>query len=72
VSTKDKLEYLRPKIGTLAHNRSFTAREISEYTRFNGSTIILLLVRRGLIARTEHKGSYYPTPTGWDWIEGTQ
>jgi hypothetical protein len=71
--TYDKLDAIRASIGTLAHNRSFTAKEVTEYTRHSGNAIVNLLLRRGYIQRTEHKGHYYPTTAGWTWIEeGTQ
>jgi hypothetical protein len=63
---------LRHVIGTLAHNRHFSAREITEYTRFdlrfNGPTAIKWLCAHGYITRVA-RGFYYPTSSGWSWIE---
>lgn len=64
------LDTLRPIIGTLAHNRTFTAREITEYTRYvDGTAVIRLLLRHGYIERTETRGHYYPTSAGRQWID---
>lgn len=65
---------LRAVIGTLAHNRSFTAHEITEYTRFDvlpyhGKHVVRRLLKRGLIARGFTSKWYYPTNAGWLWIE---
>lgn len=69
-------EALRAVIGTLAHNRSFTSREISEYTRadphrqaYDGHKVIGELLKAGLIAKAS-RGHYGPTSLGWTWIEG--
>jgi hypothetical protein len=62
-------------IGTLAHNRQFTIRELIEYTHHDrphiaqhARAIVARLVRDGLLERTD-RGRYYPTPKGWEWIE---
>lgn len=64
---------IRRAIGTLSHNRRFTANEISEYTRFdtcplNGAAVIRGLLRLRLINRAG-PGEYYPTAKGWNWLE---
>ncbi len=68
---------LRSAIGTLAHNRWFSARELSEHTRFDRPAIAAratYLVRRLVadwrLARTAKRGYYFPTAKGWAWIEG--
>ena len=65
---------LRPVIGTLAHNRSFTAAEITQYTRFDrrfdGEQVVRWLSRRGYIERVDW-GQWTPTAAGWTWIDGT-
>lgn len=69
-------EALRAVIGTLARNRTFTSREISEYTRtdphrqaYDGHKVVGELLKAGLIAKSS-RGHYCPTPLGWTWIEG--
>ena len=61
---------LRPVIGTLAHNRAFTAMEVAEYTRFffDGRTVVSKLLDLGLIAEVGWR-LYAPTRRGWEWIE---
>lgn len=63
----------KPVIGTLAHNRQFSAAEITDYTRydraFDGPKVVRALLKAGYLTRVE-RGQYYPTPAGWDWIEG--
>jgi hypothetical protein len=60
-------------IGTLAHNRSFTAKDYAEYLRFadrggRHPPPISTLVTRGVIKRVG-RGQFYPTPQGWKVIE---
>lgn len=69
---KIKTSTLTRAIGTLAHNRSFTGRELYEYTEGAASvSVVRGLVRRGILRAVE-KGPptrYYPTPKGWAWVE---
>ena len=62
----------RPVIGTLAHNRAFTAREITEYTmydrRLDGPAIVRKLLTLGMLEKVGAH-TYAPTRGGWDWIE---
>src|SRR5208282_1266846 len=74
---------LRSVLGSLAHNRGFSSKELGEYIRFRGpsmgislsfegwssASLIRHLVAEGLIQSTT-KGHYYPTEKGWRWIEG--
>lgn len=66
---------LKPVIGTLAHNRHFSAKEITEYTRFDrridGASAVRWLIKQGYIAKTE-RGYYFPTVSGWKWIEDSE
>lgn len=62
-------------IGTLAHNRSFTASEIWQYLRyepagrgFNTSRFVRWLRKHGHV-RTVEGRKLYPTPKGWKMIE---
>jgi len=71
----------RHLIGTLAHNRSFTARELEEYARSHpgmraavragAGTTIKSLVDRGYLKRVG-RTQFYPTARGWDWIESAR
>jgi hypothetical protein len=63
----------RPVVATLAHNRAFTASEITEYTRFDqrrldGKAVIREMRRLGYLQRVA-RGQYYPTSAGWRWID---
>ena len=67
---------LRPIIGTISHNRSFTYSDLESYCYWRsppvkvGPSTIPSLIRRGLVKRSEvDRGLFYPTPAGWDWIE---
>ncbi len=63
----------RPVIGTLAHNRQFAAREITEYTRFDrkldGRSVVNKLLKAGFIERVSEPEGFCPTAAGWKWIE---
>lgn len=68
---------LKSVIGTLAHNRWFSVRELAEYTRWDhpmisarATYLVRQLVADGRLARTAKRGYYFPTAKGWDWIEG--
>jgi DNA-binding MarR family transcriptional regulator len=54
-------------LGTLAHNRPFSARDVTEYVGINGANAVRRLVRKGLVTRVP--GGYFPTPKGWEAIE---
>lgn len=58
------------KIGTLAHNRSFTAAEMRQYSgsNFGGPRLITWLRKHGHI-KTVSRGKLYPTAKGWKMIE---
>lgn len=80
----ERLEQLRPVIGTLAHNRSFTLVDLEDYCYWRtpripvSSGTIAALVRSGLLepagaerVRGQHpRRLYRPTRDGWSWIEG--
>jgi Mn-dependent DtxR family transcriptional regulator len=57
------------KIGTLAHNKDFTARDISEYVGVDGSAAVRKMKKHGLL-KSVSRGRYYPTPKGWRTVEG--
>ena len=67
----------KPVIGTLAHNRMFTMREIDQYTRFdlepiNGLKLVKQLIKLGWLSRIENSdgpNTYFPTQEGWTEIE---
>lgn len=56
------------KLGTLAHNRSFSPRDVSEYVGVDGAAAVKKLRRLHLVEATG-RGRYYPTTKGWDAIE---
>jgi len=58
------------KIGTLAHNRQFTAAELREYSgrSYGGPQLISWLRKHGHI-ETVGRGKLYPTAKGWKMIE---
>lgn len=55
------------ELGTLAYNRAFSERDFREYTG-QPPAKLRALVARGVI-RKVGRGSYYPTPRGWNVIE---
>jgi DNA-binding transcriptional ArsR family regulator len=58
-------------LGTLAHNRGFSAAELAEYMRIDARAArrhVKRLVEVGLVERRDD-GLYFPTPDGWRWIE---
>lgn len=68
------------KIGTIAHNRPFTAKELREYSGSMGDTRMINWLRKhGHIMATGYQSgagtgsrgsrSFYPTPKGWKMIE---
>jgi len=62
------------KIGTVAHNRSFTASELREYVQIKDrKTMLSWLKRNKLIGWTATGGPgperYQPTAKGWRMIE---
>lgn len=56
------------KLGTLAHNKDFTARDVSEYVGVDGSAAVRKMRKHGLLRKTS-RGKYYPTPKGWRAVE---
>lgn len=68
-------------IGTVAHNRAFTARDLVEYagtsaypkrTGRTGAQLIAWLKKHGhirSIGGVDAKRKYYPTAKGWKMIE---
>jgi len=62
---------LRHALGTIAHNRRFSARDLSSYLQISSaeaSNKIRQLVTVGFLERTG-PGEYFPTRAGWAWIE---
>jgi len=55
------------KLGTIAHNRDFSANDFTAYTGAPSSHLSVLM-RRGIVKRVR-AGRYYPTARGWDVIE---
>ena len=63
-------------IGTLAHNRDFSAQDFREYASIahphdrvsNPDRALRSLIKRGVIERSG-RGRYYPTSKGWSIIE---
>lgn len=75
----DLPEQWRAIFGTLAHNRSFTAREVAEYVhrdpdpaRRKAATALPQLIKLGFVKATREPHHYFPTKKGWEWIEGTK
>lgn len=66
IAGADSREALRSKVGTVAHNRAFTRRDLLEYGGSEGD--FAWLKRQGYIKKVE--GGWYPTGEGWAWIEG--
>jgi hypothetical protein len=56
------------KLGTIAHNRPFSARDFYDYVGRVGRVDIHALQRRGIIKKTG-PNTYYPTAKGWNAIE---
>lgn len=57
-------------IGTLAHNRSFTTKEVRQYVGPQGSQLVTWLKKHKHIARSaDGKTSFYPTKRGWKMVE---
>lgn len=54
--------------GTLAHNRSFTKRDMAEYAGFQARDAVSSLYAAGLLRKTG-KGEFYPTEPGWRAVE---
>jgi len=60
-------------MGTVAHNRPFTAAELSEYAGTDASGLVRGWARRGLLLRVGRDGRstlYYPDEVMWWMIEG--
>lgn len=55
-------------IGTLAHNRSFSIRDLTEYTGVDASALVRRMTRAGQLSRVS-RGQYFPTSAGWNLIE---
>jgi hypothetical protein len=56
------------RVGTLAHNRDFSRRELSEYLRRDASPMFKRMVKEGMLERVG-RGRYFPTEQGWRNIE---
>ena len=65
-------------IGTVAHNRPFSAADLSEYVGFDVGALVRGWAKRGLlkrvgredIGRGRKEALYFPTKEGWAMIEG--
>lgn len=55
------------KLGTLAHNRAFTVRDVQDYG--GSSADVALFKRRGWLRKGDARGELYPTKKGWRAIE---
>jgi len=76
VHDSNLLGELRVVLGTLAHNRRFTIRDVRDYTQLerpliarHAKPLIASLVATGYLQRLPD-GQYFPTKKGWAWIEG--
>lgn len=82
--TKHGGEYARVLIslGTLAHNRAFTAQDVRSYLHYGSlgghgggvsaprvDAALKYFKRRGWLRAGDGRGELYPTPTGWRAIE---
>jgi hypothetical protein len=66
VTRSMRIERALAKLGTLAHNRLFSP---AEFRQVGGtSTDLQHLVREGLVEK-KGRGTYFPTPPGWEAIE---
>lgn len=69
-----RLEALRPIIGTLARCRQFTYSDLEDYCYWRtpripiGPSTVKALRERGLLQKIG-PNEYYPTSAGWRWIE---
>lgn len=57
------------KIGTVAHNRPFTAKELREYSGSMGDARMIKWLRKHGHIRSVGGGKLYPTAKGWKMIE---
>jgi len=55
------------KVGTVAHNRPFTAKELAQYTGAS-SRLVRWLKSHGHVRSVEGR-KLYPTAKGWNMIE---
>lgn len=66
-------------LGTIAHNRAFTAQDVRSYGSLGGhgggvsaprvDAALKYFKRRGWLRAGDGRGELYPTPTGWRAIE---
>lgn len=73
MADKTKKQRALIAIGTVAHNRPFTARDLSEYVGFDASGYVRGWLKRGLLVRVGSDGRmalYYPQHTLWMMVEG--
>jgi len=56
------------RVGTVAHNKDFTIRDLSEYLGKDAGPMVRSMVARGMAEQTT-RGRYFPTKTGWRDIE---
>jgi len=62
---------MRSALGTIGHNRPFTARDLADYLRISttdAKSRLNRLSRSGYVALDAN--GYHVTDLGWDWIEG--
>jgi hypothetical protein len=67
---------MRWVLGTVAHNRDFSVRDVEEYARFDrplvarqAKNLVRQMLADGHLTKTK-RGHYYPTKEGWAVIEG--
>jgi predicted transcriptional regulator len=56
------------RVGTVAHNRDFSARDLSEYLGKDTGPMLRRMLREGIVSSVS-RGRYYPTKKGWRNIE---
>jgi hypothetical protein len=56
------------RVGTVAHNRAFTTRDLSEYLRKDAKAMVRRMIREKMLTRAG-RGKYFPTKRGWRDIE---
>lgn len=71
--SETKKQKVLKALGTMAHNRSFTTAELSEYAGVQASGFVRGWLQRGLLEKTGREGNanlYFPTGELWLMIEG--
>jgi hypothetical protein len=56
------------RVGTVAHNRAFSTRDLSEYLGKDAGPMVRRMRREGMLTKASAR-TYYPTKKGWRDIE---